>query len=148
MPSRLLGAGMLSAVVLAVLASAAVAAQGGGAPGAPPPAVPVLSRVPSPQPIPEGVVTPVTPRAQGARNAAPPAPGETAPPGTTTTEIAVPPPPPPPPPPVIPQGKGMWVWKPEKADGGNVAVMIARAKSAGLTHIVMRTGSTWDGPQN
>jgi hypothetical protein len=39
----------------------------------------------------------------------------------------------------------MWVWKPDKSDGGNVAVMVARAKAAGLTHIYVRTGSTWDG---
>jgi hypothetical protein len=42
----------------------------------------------------------------------------------------------------------MWVWEPAKADGGNVGIIVARAKGAGLTHIYMRTGSTWDGPQN
>jgi hypothetical protein len=42
----------------------------------------------------------------------------------------------------------MWIWKPELAEGGNVPALIARAKAVGLTHLYMRTGSTWDGLQN
>jgi hypothetical protein len=45
----------------------------------------------------------------------------------------------------LPFGKGMWVWQPNKSDGGDVSAMIARAKAVGLTHIYVRTGSTWDG---
>ncbi len=45
----------------------------------------------------------------------------------------------------LPYGKGMWMWKPEKSDGGDVKAMIARAKEVGLTHIYVRTGSSWDG---
>ena len=45
----------------------------------------------------------------------------------------------------LPYGKGMWMWQPEKSDGGDVKTMIARAKDVGLSHIYVRTGSSWDG---
>lgn len=45
----------------------------------------------------------------------------------------------------LPYGKGMWMWKPEQSDGGDVKAMIARAKAVGLTHMYVRTGSSWDG---
>ncbi len=45
----------------------------------------------------------------------------------------------------LPTGKGMWIWQPEKADGGNVQAMIARAQRVGLTHIYVRTGSSKSG---
>jgi hypothetical protein len=45
----------------------------------------------------------------------------------------------------LPYGKGMWIWQPFKSDGGDVRAMIARAKAVGLTHIYVRTGSSWDG---
>lgn len=45
----------------------------------------------------------------------------------------------------LPYGKGMWMWQPERSDGGDVHTMISRAKSVGLTHIYVRTGSSWDG---
>src|SRR5205085_6648539 len=64
---------------------------------------------------------------------------------TTTT---IPLPPPPPPPPAIPRGKGMWVWEPARTEGGSVAALVARARAVGLTHLYVRTGSTWDGFQN
>ena len=90
---------------------------------------------------------------QGRLSSAPPTPKKarvrastTTMPTTTTTTL--PPPPPLPPPPVIPEGKGMWIWKPELAEGGNVGALVARAKAVGLTHIFVRTGSTWDGLQN
>ena len=47
--------------------------------------------------------------------------------------------------PDLPYGKGMWMWKPEKSDNGDVKAMVARAKAVGLSHIYVRTGSTWDG---
>ena len=45
----------------------------------------------------------------------------------------------------LPYGKGMWMWQPEKSDGGDVETILTRAKEVGLTHIYVRTGSTWDG---
>jgi hypothetical protein len=139
-PTRLLTAGMAASALLFALATTAVAAH--GRPPAPP--VPVLHRVPAPEPIPEGVVTPVPSRPQPkGRTKVVRAARPTVPPTTTTT--AAPQPPPPPAKPVTPDGKGMWIWKPDKSDGGNVAVIVARAKAAGLTHIYVRTGSTWDG---
>jgi hypothetical protein len=71
----------------------------------------------------------------------------TVPPPTTTTTTAPPPPPPPPPPgPTLPTGKGMWIWQPQNADGGDPASIVARAQATGLTHIYVRTGSSVDGP--
>jgi hypothetical protein len=42
----------------------------------------------------------------------------------------------------------MWVYKPERSEGGNAIAMVNRAKEVGLTHIFLRTGSSWDGFQN
>ncbi len=42
----------------------------------------------------------------------------------------------------LPVGKGMWIWLPEKADGGNPQAIVARAQRVGLTHIYVRTGSS------
>jgi hypothetical protein len=42
----------------------------------------------------------------------------------------------------LPVGKGMWIWLPEKVEGGNVAALVARAQAVGLTHIYVRTGSS------
>jgi hypothetical protein len=39
----------------------------------------------------------------------------------------------------------MWIWQPSQSDGGDVAAIVARAKKVGLTHIYVRTGSSWDG---
>ncbi|MGH9278924.1 MAG: hypothetical protein ACRD12_12575 [Acidimicrobiales bacterium] len=47
--------------------------------------------------------------------------------------------------PSLPYGKGMWIWQPEKSDGGDIEAMINRAKAVGLSHIFVRTGSSWDG---
>jgi hypothetical protein len=41
----------------------------------------------------------------------------------------------------LPVGKGMWIWLSEKAEGGNAAAIVARAKQVGLTHLYVRTGS-------
>jgi hypothetical protein len=38
----------------------------------------------------------------------------------------------------------MWVWKPQNTDGGNAAAIVARARAVGLTHLFVRTGSSWD----
>ena len=46
---------------------------------------------------------------------------------------------------LLPYGKGMWIWEPEKTEGGDVGAIVAKAKTAGLTHLYVRTGSTWDG---
>jgi hypothetical protein len=45
----------------------------------------------------------------------------------------------------VPYGKGMWIYEPDKSDGGNVSAIVNRAKSVGLSHIYVRTGSSWDG---
>ena len=146
MPARVLIAGYAALLALAILATAAVASPGGWAPASPPPAVPPLVRIAAPQPMPAGVVKPVVERKVPVAKPKLHLRPTTSSSSTTTTTL--PPPPPLPPPPVIPEGKGMWVWKPELAEGGNVAVLIARAKAVGLSHIYMRTGSTWDGLQN
>lgn len=46
---------------------------------------------------------------------------------------------------VLPEGKGMWIWQPRASEGGDVNVIVAKAKSVGLTHLYVRTGSSWDG---
>jgi len=46
---------------------------------------------------------------------------------------------------LLPYGKGMWIYEPEKTEGGNAAAIVARAKEVGLTHIYVRTGSSWNG---
>ena len=45
----------------------------------------------------------------------------------------------------LPYGKGMWIWQPEKTEANNADAMVARAEALGLTHIYVRTGSSWDG---
>ena len=46
---------------------------------------------------------------------------------------------------VLPTGKGMWLWQPDKMEGGNVDALVARAKALGFTHLYARTGSTSSG---
>ncbi|MBV8559383.1 MAG: hypothetical protein JO050_01325 [Acidimicrobiia bacterium] len=145
-PTRLLAAGWVAAVALAVLATAALAAQGAQGPGLPA-AAPPLARVAGPHTLPAGATTPLSqptattlkPRSRVERAAPRPS-------MATTTVL--------PPPPVIaagpeiPDGKGMWIWQPEFASGGNAAAVVAVAQAVGLTHLFVRTGSTWDGLQN
>ena len=69
----------------------------------------------------------------------------TAPPPPTTAAPAPPPPPPPPPAPVVPTGKGMWIWLPDQAEGGDPNAIVARATATGLTHLYVRMGSSVDG---
>jgi len=45
----------------------------------------------------------------------------------------------------LPYGKGMWIWQPEKTEGNDAAAIVARADDVGLTHLYVRTGSSWDG---
>jgi hypothetical protein len=45
----------------------------------------------------------------------------------------------------LPSGKGMWIYVPDKTEGGNVPAIIAKAKDTGLTHLWVRMGSAWDG---
>jgi hypothetical protein len=45
----------------------------------------------------------------------------------------------------IPVGKGMWIWLPERTDGGNPQAIVDRAVAAGLTHVYVRTGSSRQG---
>ncbi|HEX3623724.1 MAG TPA: hypothetical protein VHT97_15525 [Acidimicrobiales bacterium] len=46
---------------------------------------------------------------------------------------------------LLPYGKGMWIWEPDQTEGGDAAAIVARAKAIGLTHLYVRTGSSWDG---
>lgn len=85
------------------------------------------------------------PRAGGIVTAASPLPPSTPP--TAAAPVAAPPPPPAPPAPpnvrgAVPVGKGMWIWLPEKTEGGNPAAIVARAQKVGLTHLYVRTGSS------
>src|SRR4029077_17229874 len=109
MPARLLVAGYAALLALAILATAAVASPGGWAPVSPPPTVPPLVRIAAPQPMPAGVVTPVTERKVAAPKPKPHLRPATS--SSTSTTTTLPPPPPLPPPPAIPEGKGMWIWK-------------------------------------
>jgi len=52
---------------------------------------------------------------------------------------------PPPAGPFLPHGKGMWIYEPDKTEGGNPAAIVARAREVGLTHLYVRLGSHWDG---
>jgi hypothetical protein len=45
----------------------------------------------------------------------------------------------------IPKGTGMWTWKPEETENGNPRAVIRKAVEAGLSHIYVRTGSSWQG---
>ena len=42
----------------------------------------------------------------------------------------------------LPVGKGMWIYLPERAEGGNPQAIVSRAQQVGLTHIFVRTGSS------
>jgi len=42
----------------------------------------------------------------------------------------------------LPVGKGMWMWLPEKVEGGNPEATVRRAQEMGLSHIYVRTGSS------
>jgi len=44
----------------------------------------------------------------------------------------------------IPSGTGMWIYEWSKSNHGNAGSVVARARSAGLTHLFVRTGSTHD----
>jgi hypothetical protein len=39
----------------------------------------------------------------------------------------------------------MWLWQPEKTEGGDVSRIVQRAVDVGLTHLYVRTGSSWMG---
>lgn len=45
----------------------------------------------------------------------------------------------------LPSGKGMWIYVPDKTEGGNVDAIVSKAKATGLTHLWVRMGSAWDG---
>lgn len=90
-------------------------------------------------------------RADAATPAAAVTPPVPAPPAPPAAAPAAPAPAPPAAPQVpldparLPSGKGMWVWMPERADGGDPAAIVARARAVGLSHVFVRTGSSWQG---
>lgn len=45
----------------------------------------------------------------------------------------------------LPVGKGMWIWQPERVEGGDVDALVSRALQSGLTHLYVRTGSSKSG---
>jgi hypothetical protein len=45
----------------------------------------------------------------------------------------------------LPVGKGMWIWLPDKAEGGNAHRIVDRALGSGLTHLYVQTGSSKKG---
>ena len=45
----------------------------------------------------------------------------------------------------LPYGKGMWIWEVHKTEAGDVEKIVAKTKAVGLSHVFVRTGSTWDG---
>jgi hypothetical protein len=46
---------------------------------------------------------------------------------------------------LLPYGKGMWIYEPQRTENGNVAAIVAKAKATGLSHLYVRMGSAWDG---
>ncbi len=46
---------------------------------------------------------------------------------------------------LLPYGKGMWIYEPDKTEGGDPSAIVAKAKAAGLSHLYVRTGSSWNG---
>jgi hypothetical protein len=45
----------------------------------------------------------------------------------------------------VPVGKGMWIHKLDRVEGGSVSALVSQAKRAGLTHIYVRLGSSKSG---
>jgi hypothetical protein len=45
----------------------------------------------------------------------------------------------------VPTGMGMWTWEVDRTEGGDVHAIVAKAKEIGLTHVYVRTGSSWMG---
>jgi hypothetical protein len=45
----------------------------------------------------------------------------------------------------LPVGKGMWIWLPDRAEGGNARRIVDRALGSGLTHLYVQTGSSKKG---
>ncbi|MBI3257323.1 MAG: peptidoglycan-binding protein [Actinobacteria bacterium] len=45
----------------------------------------------------------------------------------------------------LPVGKGMWLYLPDRVEGGDVDALVARATTVGLTHVYVRTGSSRSG---
>ena len=117
----------------------------------PPTTSPLAADPPTTAPVPPVAADPGAAPAPTADRAAEAA----APPATTPpAPVAVTPPAPPArpaavaPKPIIPLGKGMWLYQLSMAEGGDAAKVVSKAKAAGLTHLYVRTGSTWDGFQN
>ncbi|MGH9148828.1 MAG: peptidoglycan-binding domain-containing protein [Acidimicrobiales bacterium] len=42
----------------------------------------------------------------------------------------------------LPVGKGMWIWLPQRSEGGDPQAIVDRALQVGLTHVYVRTGSS------
>ena len=108
--------------------------------------------VPAPEPAPVAVAPSApAPAAEGPPVPKAPAPQRIAPPFPPVVdpepEEAAPPPPP-----VVPArrgalpvGKGMWIWRSERAEGGDPRAIVHRARAMGFTHLYVRTASLREG---
>jgi hypothetical protein len=97
----------------------------------------------------EGAAVPATPapdtttstEPQADAAASPAALAATAPPDTTPAPVS----------PIaaqrggLPIGKGMWIWLHDRAEGGDVNMIVERSKLWGLTHLYVRTGTLREG---
>ena len=145
-PRARVAAALAGSHLVAALAGASLLGGGSAAVAAPPwivdrpaPAVPWPAPVAS-LPAEDVEVVPVTsppettaePTTVPPQPAAAPEPEQAAPPAPSAAPRRGP----------VPSGKGMWIYLPEQAEGGDVHTIVARAKWAGLTHIYVRTGSS------
>jgi hypothetical protein len=42
----------------------------------------------------------------------------------------------------VPVGKGMWIWQPEKAEGGNAQAIVAKSQRFGINYLYVKTGTS------
>jgi len=112
------------------------------------PAVVQIAAATEPVPSPEPTAPPAAEPTDAATATAPApdqAPGAPPAPAPAQPSPAAPPPPLAPRRGGVPVGKGMWIWLPERAEGGDPAAIVRRAQEVGLTHLYVRTGSSRQG---
>ena len=42
----------------------------------------------------------------------------------------------------VPVGKGMWIWQPEKAEGGSAQAIVAKSQRFGINYLYVKTGTS------
>ncbi|HVT78705.1 MAG TPA: peptidoglycan-binding domain-containing protein [Acidimicrobiales bacterium] len=45
----------------------------------------------------------------------------------------------------VPVGKGMWIWQPQFAEGGNAQAIVAKAQRYGINYLYVKTGTSKEG---